>query len=105
MARFDPAAADWYQQTIRANAGDQLPVPLTVLQAQKIVAIVSAGRQGHQVYADATAIALDFLEASALEALQGTHVDVRLARGSAELWEVLDELPWPVPGPPRPQAE
>lgn len=106
MATFDPEFADEYQQLITSNPGDEHPVTLTVLQAQKIVAILSAGRRGHQVYQEATDEVVNFLEAAALESLR-THenLDVTMTRSAADHWQVLDELPWPVAGPPRAQPD
>lgn len=70
MATFDPEFADEYQQLVTSNPGDAHPVSMTVLQAQKIVAILSAGRRGHQVYQNATDDVVSFLGAAALEALR-----------------------------------
>lgn len=99
---FDPAMGEWYQDAVASLPGDELPVAITVLQASKLAAIIAAGRRGHIAYQNATRTVVDFLEALALEAKHGL-VDVRLSRSAAQLWTELDELPWPIAGPPQPQ--
>jgi len=104
MARFDPEFADEYQQIVgSAHRGDDLPVALTVRQVQKAAIIIDAGLRGHEHYAKATVTVVRFLEAAATEALNGVALDVEQSRSAAEWWAEIDELPWPLPGPPRPQ--
>lgn len=69
-------------------------------QAQKCAAIITAGQAGHTTYVEATATVARFLQALALDLTPGMS---RTAVGSAALWQALDELPWPAPGPPADQ--
>ena len=92
---------DEYQALLNArDKQDDVPVRLSRYRAQKCAAIISAGCQGHGVYAEATAIVARYLQALALDTLPGIH----RSRGSSDaLWQILDDLPWPAPGPPAQQ--
>lgn len=106
MARFDPEMGDQYQETVASNDGDDLPTSITVLQAQKMANIIEAGRRGHLAYQDATEDVIDFLETTALETLRDTMaLGVQTTRSAAEIWGILDELPWPISGPPQAQPD
>lgn len=106
MARFDPEMGDRYQETVASNDGDDLPISITVLQAQKMANIIAAGRRGHLAYQDATEDVIDFLETTALETLRDTMaLGVQTTRSAAEIWGILDELPWPISGPPQAQPD
>lgn len=87
-----------YQELL--NARDELhdvPVQLGRRQAQKCAAIITAGQAGHGAYAETTTVVARYLQALALEVLPGT---ARIPTGSAALWRILEDLPWPAPGPP-----
>lgn len=81
---------------------DEAPVDLTRYQAQKCAAILTAGQAGHTTYAEATDTVARYLQALALEIMPGIS---RSAAGSAALWKVLDDLPWPAPGSPARQPD
>ncbi|GAA3325926.1 hypothetical protein [Paeniglutamicibacter sulfureus] len=99
MGILDP---DKYQGLLNApDELDNIPVHLTRHQAQKCAAIVTAGHDGHAAYAEATVTVAKYLQALALDELPGLS---RTAADSATLWQILDDLPWPVPGPPADQA-
>lgn len=98
MGPLDP---DEYQELLAGHdETDDAPVRLTRYQAQKCAAILTAGQAGHTSYAEATDTVARFLQALALDLLPGMS---RTAVGSAALWQALDELPWPAPGPPAGQ--
>lgn len=106
MARFNPEMGDRYQGIVASNEGDDLPTSITVLQAQKIANIIAAGRRGHLAYQDATEDVIDFLETAALETLRDNMaLGVQTTRSAAEIWSILDELPWPISGPPQDQPD
>lgn len=81
-------------------ADDDAAVTLTALQAQKVAAVLSAALEGHALYAGAARAALDLLQACALEAK-----GITVTPSSAQAWTLLDDVPWPVPGAPRPQPD
>ena len=96
-----PLEPDEYQELLAGrDEPDDALVGLTRYQAQKCAAILTAGQDGHTSYAEATDTVARFLQALALDLLPGMS---RTAVGSAALWQALDELPWPAPGPPKGQ--
>lgn len=98
MGPLDP---DEYQKMLaRDEELDDAPVQLTRYQAQKCAAILTAGQAGHTTYAEATDTVARYLQALALDLAPGMS---RTAVGSAALWQVLDDLPWPAPGSPKGQ--
>lgn len=98
MGPLDP---DEYQLLLAGrDEPDDAPVNLTRYQAQKCAAILTAGQAGHTTYAEATDTVARFLQALALDLMPGIS---RTTVGSAALWQVLDDLPWPAPGPPAGQ--
>ena len=51
---YELKVAEWYQKTVDGpHDGDDLPVVITVRQAQKMAAIMSAVARGHSGYVDA----------------------------------------------------
>lgn len=103
MGSLDP---DEYQRLLAGrDEQDDSPVRLTRYQAQKCAAILTAGQAGqagHTSYAEATDTVARLLQALALDLTPGTS---RTAVGSAALWQVLDDLPWPAPGSPAQQPD
>lgn len=98
MGILDP---DKYQELLaEPDELDNIPVHLTRHQAQKCAAIITAGQDGHTAYAEATVTVAKYLQALALDELPGIS---RTTNDSATLWQILDELPWPAPGPPKGQ--
>lgn len=98
MGALDP---DKYQELLNARDElDDVPVSITRHQAQKCAAIITAGQAGHGAYAEATDVVARYLQALALDVLPGT---ARIPTGSAALWQLLEDLPWPAPGPPADQ--
>lgn len=98
MGPLDP---DEYQKLLAGHDElDDAPVQLTRYQAQKCACILTAGQDGHTTYLDATDTVARFLQALALDLTPGMS---RTEVGSAELWQILEELPWPAPGPPKAQ--
>ena len=98
MGPLDP---DQYQELLTGRyEPDDAPVTLTRYQAQKCAAILTAGQAGHTTYVEATDTVARYLQALALDLMPGMS---RTAVGSAALWQALDELPWPAPGPPKGQ--
>ncbi|MET0872427.1 MAG: hypothetical protein ABWX63_04940 [Paeniglutamicibacter terrestris] len=98
MGTLDP---DKYQKLLaEPDELDNVPVHLTRHQAQKCAAIITAGQDGHAAYAEATSTVANFLQALALDMLPGIS---RTVTDSDTLWQILDDLPWPVPGPPAAQ--
>ena len=82
------------------DSTDDLPLGITRYQAQKSAAIILAALDGHAAYAEASATVAKYLQTLALEAFPGNH---RTPQSSTQLWKILDELPWPAPGPPEEQ--
>lgn len=106
MVRFNPEMGDWFQEQVASHPGDDLPVTLTMLQVRKILLIISAGQRGHLVYQEATDKAVAFLETAANETLRDNGlIDIQMTRTAADIWRELDELPWPIPGPPQTQPD
>lgn len=98
---MEPLDPDEYQALLNANDElDDVPVRLSRYQAQKCAAIIAAGQDGHAAYAEATVTVTQYLQALALDELPGIS---RTAIDSATLWQILDDLPWPMPGPPADQ--
>lgn len=98
MGTLDP---DKYQDLINAHDElDNIPVRMARHQAQKCAAILTAGHDGHDVYAEATVTVARYLQALALETLPGICCT---ATDSATLWQILEDLPWPAPGAPTDQ--
>lgn len=98
MGILDP---DKYQELLaEPDELDNIPVHLTRHQAQKCAAIITAGHEDHASYTEATATVAQYLQALALDMLPGIS---RTATDSATLWQILDDLPWPMPGPPAVQ--
>lgn len=100
MTHFDP---DERQQVIAdPQPDDRKLVLMTYLQALKCAAVIDAATDGHEAYQDALALVNAFLRAVAVEGVRGAGV---IRPSSQEAWRVLDELPWPVSGPPRSQPD
>ncbi|KAA0977181.1 hypothetical protein FQ154_09810 [Paeniglutamicibacter gangotriensis] len=98
MGTLDP---DKYQALLNAHDElDDVPVRMTRHQAQKCAAILTAGQDGHATYAEATLTVAEYLQALALDELPGIS---RTDTDSATLWQILEDLPWPAPGPPAVQ--
>ena len=99
MCALDP---EEYQELLNAHdTVEDVPVHLSRYQAQKCGAIISAGRAGHVAYAEASGIVARYLQALAFDTLApGVR---RVPDSSDALWQVLDDLPWPSPGPPARQ--
>ncbi|MFF5794503.1 hypothetical protein ACFY5D_20870 [Paeniglutamicibacter sp. NPDC012692] len=98
MGPLDP---NQYQELLAGrDVLDDAPVNLSRYQAQKCAAILTAGQAGHTTYAEATDTVARFLQALALDLLPGMS---RTPVDSAALWQTLDDLPWPAPGPPAAQ--
>lgn len=94
MGPLDP---DDYQELLTGHdEQDDVPVAMSRYQAQNCAAILTAGQAGHTTYAEATDTVARFLQALALDLTPGMS---RTPVGSAALWQALDELPWPAPGP------
>jgi hypothetical protein len=98
-------AVDQYQRIADTPDGhkDDEPIGLTVFQAEKLAAIISAGRRGFTVYDDNIEGVAMLLRTLALETVHG-HA-FKPAMPSAEIWDALNTLPWPVPGTPRSQPD
>jgi hypothetical protein len=98
MGALDP---EKYQELLNAHDElDNVPVKMTGYHAQKCAAIITAGHDGHAAYSEATATVARYLQALALDTLPE---NTRTPTGSAALWQILDDLPWPAPGPPAQQ--
>lgn len=98
MGSLDP---DEYQRLLAGHDElDDAPVRMTRFQAQKCAAILTAGQVGHITYLEATDTVARFLQALAMDLLPGMS---RTAVGSAALWQVLDDLPWPLASRPKVQ--
>ncbi|MDQ0093061.1 hypothetical protein [Paeniglutamicibacter psychrophenolicus] len=98
MGTLDP---DKYQELLNAHDElDNVPVRLTRHQAQKCAAIIAAGQDGHTAYAEATVTVAKYLQALALDVLPGISLT---EKDGAALWQILEDLPWPAPGPPAQQ--
>lgn len=98
MGTMDP---DGYQKLLNAHDElDNIPVHLTRHQAQKCAAIISDGHDGHAAYAEATVTVAKYLQALALDMLPGI---AHTPNDSVTLWQILEDLPWPAPGPPAAQ--
>lgn len=82
------------------DALDDTVVGLTRYQAQKCAAIIMAGHAGHISYAEASTTVAHYLRAIAFDEPQESS---QLPRNSSKLWQVLEDLPWPRPGPPAEQ--
>lgn len=99
---YELKVAEAFQRTDNgAHEGDDLPVQITVRQAQKIAAIMGAVARGHSGYTDALREASWFLDAVVAEGRPHTVV----SRSASELWAVVDAWPWPRPGKPKGNAE
>lgn len=99
MGTLDP---DKYQELLNTpDELDNIPVHLTRHQAQKCAAILTADQDGHATYAEATITVAKYLRALALDELPGLS---RTDTDNATLWQILEDLPWPAPGPPMQQA-
>lgn len=97
MGTLDP---DKYQELLNApDELDNIPVHLTRHQAQKCAAIITAGHEGHVAYDEATVTVAKYLQALALDMLPG----ISRATDSATLWQIIEDVPWPMPGPPAAQ--
>lgn len=100
MGPLDP---DEYQELLAGrDEQDDVPVAMSRYQAQKCAAILTAGQAGHTTYLEATDTVARYLQALALDTMPGMS---RTAVDSAALWQTLDDLPWPAPGPPARQPE
>lgn len=84
-------------------AGDDNPAALTAYQAQKCAAIVDAYNQGHDGWSEHVRTVVKFLHAAAIEGATKTALSIRPS--TADLWPILDALPWPPAGSPAPQPD
>lgn len=82
------------------DSTDDLPLGITRYQAQKTSAIILAGLDGHTAYSEASATVAKYLQTLALEAFPG---NIHTPQSSLQLWKIIDDLPWPAPGPPAEQ--
>lgn len=99
---YELKVAEWFQRKVNGpHDGDDIPIQLTVRQAQKIAAIMGAVTRGHTGYTDALRQASWFLECLTVEA----RPHMVASRSSAELWSEVDAWSWPRPGLPRDSAE
>jgi hypothetical protein len=97
MGALDP---DAYQEILAApDVLDGVPVHLTRYQVQKCAAIIMAGQVGHITFAEETRNVAQFLQAVAFEA--GGIPFGTLPQSAAAIWQELNALPWPLPGPPK----
>ena len=78
--------------------GDDLPVRLTVYEAQKCQAVINGYLDGMLGYEQGARMAAFLLSVRALDATGIPHA-------SADPWPFIDALPWPPPAGLRQQAE
>lgn len=104
LAQAEIDQAEEYQKaTDGPQPDDDLPVALTVRQADKIAAIIDAAANGHLTYLDLLKKVSWFLNISSLEAKPNFGISNRSA---AELWAEIDAaVPWPRHGKPRSQPD
>lgn len=101
--QYELKVAEWFQKTVDGpREGDDLPVVITVRQAQKMAAIMSAVVRGHSGYVDALGQASWFLTCAVFEATPGHG---QTSQTAAEAWVSVDGWPWPRPGKPRKNAD
>ena len=100
VSDMDPFERQGYLN--ECHEGDGALVAVTHFQAMKCAAIITAGLDGHTVYAEASRTVARFLQASAMEADAGHGI---MWPSAAELWRDIDELPWPLQGGPAPQQD
>lgn len=97
MGALDP---DKYQELLaEPDELDNLPIEVSRYQAKKCAAIIMAGLEGHITYAEETKNVARFLHAAGFEA--GGAPFGTLPRTADDLWQELNALPWPLPGPPK----
>lgn len=83
--------------------GDENPPALTSYQTRRCATIIDVYLDGHQGWRDHVHTVVEFLHAAATEgATKGSGV---MARPTSELWPLIDALPWPPNGPPKPQQD
>lgn len=94
-----------YQQLANTSDGpsDNKAVTITVFQAQKLAAILSAARRGFRVYEDNVYGVEILLRTLAYEESLGSSFDPHMS--SQEIWAALDTLPWPPNGKPQTQPD
>lgn len=98
MTRVDP---DEFQAMLNERGDvDNVPLGMTRYQAQKCSAIIMAGQAGHISYIEASTTVAHYLRAIALD---GVRESSQMPSDSETLWQFLDRLPWPRPGPPAEQ--
>lgn len=102
QAQIDAVA--WYQEhTDGARAGDDVLVGLTVFQASKIAAMMTAAKNGFHAYQNSLPNIALFLSALSIEA--DTDSSVRQSVSAEKLWSRINDLPWPRPGDPVGQPD
>nr|WP_176704692.1 hypothetical protein [Arthrobacter sp.]AXV46312.1 hypothetical protein pA40H1_p25 [Arthrobacter sp.] len=98
MTRVDP---DEFQAILNERDDfDNVTVGMTRYQAQKCAAIIMAGQAGHTSYTEASITVAHYLRAIALDGVRETS---QVPSHRDTLWQFLDHLPWPRPGPPAEQ--
>lgn len=108
---FDPAdpeyqfkVAEWFQKvTDGPRPQDDIPVQITVRQAQKISAIMGAVARGQDGFNEALRFASWFLDCAQAEARDEPGVIKSMTAAAA--WERVEQFPWARPGAPRSQPE
>jgi hypothetical protein len=99
---YELKVAEQYQAiTNGPQRWDNEPVQITVRQAQKMSAIMSAVANGHESYVDALRAASWFLDCARAEAEPSGAIGSSMT--AAEAWERVDAWPWPRSGKPRSQ--
>jgi|GEM_PF-2248540 len=78
--------------------GDDLPVKLTVYEAQKCQAVINGYLDGILGYEEGARRVAFLLSVRALDA-------TGIPRAAADPWPFIDALPWPPPAGPRQQPE
>lgn len=95
--RIDPTEA--HQDQLNAPLpGDDLPVKLTVYEAQKCQAVVNGYLDGLLGYEEGARRVASLLSVRALDATGIPHA-------AADPWPFIDALPWPPPRGPRHQPD
>jgi hypothetical protein len=97
---MDPSEYKAVQQ--QHSPGDNNPVRLTVLQAQKCAAIIQAYCDGHLLWADHLPLVVKLLQVAAVEGSVGVGT---VSPTTSELWDKIRDLPWPPIGDPKVETD
>jgi hypothetical protein len=100
---FDPAER-WQHLLSQHTELDDIPIEIARVRLIKCAAIALAVTRGQQLHLDGLRHVALYLQEAALDPLRELGVYAG-GQTTEDAWRVVDELPWPTLGGPRPHPD